>query len=207
MIIEYVKEFILWFIITFSFLFFVLFLFKKRRIKEKNWIYGLALVAYLVALCSVTLFPTIEFGIDGITGRLYIDLTVRNDKLRSINLIPFKTILSELMGANSLVGSEDKLAVSVLNLLGNLALFAPVGFMLSMMKSGEKSRGFMLVVTVIVSCSIEILQYVIGRSADIDDVILRILGAGAGYGISKMLATVIRFDRRNRKQAADRNRV
>ena len=165
----------------------------------------MVLVAYLVALSAVTLFPSIECGIDGITGNLYIDLTVRDAELRSINLIPFKTVLSELMGANLLVGSEDRLAVSVLNLLGNLALFVPVGFMLSMLKRGEKSLGFMLIVTVIVSCSIEILQYVIGRSADIDDVILRILGSGAGYGISKMLATVIRSERRNRKQVAGRN--
>lgn len=150
----------------------------------------MALVAYLVALCSVTLFPAIEFGIDGITGRLYIDITDRNDELRSINLIPFKTILSELTGMNPLVGSEDKLLVSMLNLAGNLFLFVPVGFILSAMKRNKKCLIYVLISSLLITCTIEILQYLLGRSADIDDVILRMLGASIGSGIWKMLAFI-----------------
>lgn len=148
--------------------------------------YGLLLVAYIVALCSVTLFPSLELGIDGITGKLYIDIYFPKTEIRGLNLIPFKTVLSELMGTNPLVGSEDRLAVSVLNLLGNIFLYVPVGFFLSMMKREEKSIGFVLLVTVVFSCSIEILQYVIGRSADTDDVILHGLGAAAGHGVSRI---------------------
>lgn len=180
LVLQYMQGFLFWFISTFLLLFF----FQKRRGIVKNKIYGLFLAAYMVALCSITLFPSLELGIDGTTGKLYIDMYFPKTEIRGLNLIPFKTVLNELMGTNPFVGSEDRLAVSILNLLGNIFLYVPVGFFLSMMKRGEKGIGFVLLITLVISCSIETLQYVIGRSADIDDVILHGLGAAAGHGIS-----------------------
>ena len=182
LILQYLQRFLFWFISTFSLLFFI----QKRRGMAKNKVYGLLLVACLVALCSVTLFPSLELGIDGIAGKLYIDIFFPKTEIRRINLIPFKTVLSELMGANPLVGSEDRLAVSVLNLLGNLFLYIPVGFFLSMM-SKRNSFCTTLLISIAISCSIEILQYIIGRSADIDDVILHTLGASTGQILSNYL--------------------
>ena len=176
LILQYLQRFLFWYITTFL----LLFLFHKRRAMAKSKVYGLLLAAYMVALCSVTLFPSIELGIDGITGKLYIDIFFPKTEIRRLNLIPFKTILSELAGTNPLVGSEDRLAVSVLNLLGNLFLYIPVGFFLSMM-SKTKSFSSALLISIAVSCSIEILQYIAGRSADIDDVILHTIGAASGH--------------------------
>lgn len=176
LIMQYLHRFLFWFITTFL----LLFLFHKRRAMTKSKVYGLLLAAYMVALCSVTLFPSIELGIDGITGKLYIDIFFPKTEIRRLNLIPFKTILSELAGTNPLVGSEDRLAVSVLNLLGNLFLYIPVGFFLSMM-SKTKNFSSALLISIAVSCSIEILQYIAGRSADIDDVILHTIGAASGH--------------------------
>ena len=179
LILQYMQGFLFWFISTFLLLYFV----HKRRESVKNKVYSLLFVAYMVALCSVTLFPSLELGIDGTTGKLYIDMYFPKTEIRGINLIPFKTVLSELMGENPLVGSEDRLAVSVLNLLGNIILYIPIGFFLSKMRK-KKNICFVLLISIAISCSIEILQYTAGRSADIDDVILHTIGTTSGHMLS-----------------------
>ena len=67
-------------------------------------------------------------------------------------------------------------------LLGNIVMFLPVGFfppLLWRSWSGWK----VALLGCITSCTIEFVQFFIGRSTDIDDVILNTAGAAAGYGL------------------------
>ncbi len=154
---------------------------------EKNEVYKLLLVAYFVGLISQTLMPTMQLGIDGTTGWLYIDVHIPRKELRSLNIVPFKTILTDLTGNNPLLGEKDRVTASVLTLFGNTLLYIPIGLLLSFMRTKGRGLGFVLLISLIISCVIEILQYIIGRTADIDDVLLHLLGTSIGYGLHLML--------------------
>lgn len=72
-------------------------------------------------------------------------------------------------------------------LMLNVLMFVPLGLLLPL--AGQRLRrlrvtaGFVLATTV----SIEVVQYFIGRSADIDDVIMNFLGGMVGFGIFVLL--------------------
>jgi len=75
------------------------------------------------------------------------------------------------------------------NLLGNVLLFVPFGLLypLSRKKRVKIFEAFALILGT--TCSIEILQYLFltSRRADIDDVILNLIGGLIGYGIYKWI--------------------
>lgn len=72
------------------------------------------------------------------------------------------------------------------NILGNLAVFAPLGFLLPSLR-GQARRTSLTHAALAgggVSLAIELLQYLEGRRvADVDDVILNLVGAVLGYGL------------------------
>jgi len=73
-------------------------------------------------------------------------------------------------------------SVAFLNLTANVALFVPLGLLAPL--ASERLRRFrsVLIFGVKASLAIEVSQFLIGRSADIDDVILNVVGVGIGYG-------------------------
>lgn len=69
----------------------------------------------------------------------------------------------------------------VMQLLLNIAMFVPYGFLLPA-ASRKVRRGWKTALAVLLTTvSIETLQYFMGRSADIDDVIMNFTGGIAGY--------------------------
>lgn len=113
-----------------------------------------------------------------------------NYRIRKINMVPFvNTIIPYLNGT-----SKANFYISYSNLSANILLFLPLGFFLSVAvyKSKRKiARTFSLVIILLVSVSIEILQYVFELGvSDIDDVILNVLGGIMGiflfYIINKL---------------------
>lgn len=74
----------------------------------------------------------------------------------------------------------------------NIAMFVPLGFLLPVaagrMRSFPKTALAVLAVTV----SIETTQYFIGRSADIDDVIMNFFGGILGYGLFALCRRLLR---------------
>ena len=68
------------------------------------------------------------------------------------------------------------------NVLGNMLLFVPFGYFVNYIL---KKRKFIIgtTLTLITSLSIELIQMNIGRSFDIDDIILNIIGGIVGYTI------------------------
>lgn len=95
------------------------------------------------------------------------------------NFIPFK----EIMRYNITSRLFFK------NVLGNMIMFLPFGFFVSYYLKSEKLT-IPLFLILIASISIEVVQLLIGRVFDVDDIILNILGGLLGYGIYYILRRI-----------------
>lgn len=93
---------------------------------------------------------------------------------RFLNLRPFAwAITPYAMGTSRMVAQ----------LLLNVAMFVPVGLLLPL-ASRHLNRFWRTAAACLgITLAIETLQYFIGRSADIDDVLLNLLGGMLGYGL------------------------
>lgn len=107
-------------------------------------------IIYILCLYHVVTFEDINYGVS--------------------NFVPFKEIFRYS------IGSEKFLR----NVLGNIILFIPYGF-LSSYYSGNKKLGIATITTIITSLAIESVQYYIGRVFDIDDIILNLVGGITGF--------------------------
>ena len=88
----------------------------------------------------------------------------------SNNFMPFKEILRYEFGSKYFMW----------NVVGNMAIFVPFGFIVSHILD-SKSLGKPLLLTFIASLTIECVQMYIGRSFDVDDIILNCVGGIAGF--------------------------
>lgn len=92
------------------------------------------------------------------------------------NFIPFKEILRYDIGTNKFIK----------NIIGNIIMFIPYGFFASYYLKNKKAS-IIIILSLIVSSTIEIVQLYIGRVFDIDDVILNVFGGILGYLIYMIL--------------------
>lgn len=105
---------------------------------------------------------------------LYYIVTFQDNNYGTNNFIPFREIFR--------YDISSKLFIR--NVLGNIFLFVPFGiFATRYIKS--KSIFPTVILSFLVSCSIEFAQSLIGRTADIDDVILNTIGGLLGYLLYK----------------------
>lgn len=86
------------------------------------------------------------------------------------NFIPFKEIFRYDIGTNKFIK----------NIIGNIIMFIPYGFFASYYLKNKKAS-IIIILSLIVSLTIEYVQLYIGRVFDIDDVILNVIGAFSGY--------------------------
>lgn len=98
---------------------------------------------------------------------------------RFTNFIPFKTIIEYVQRY-----SNGYWRLATLNLLGNLALFVPMGMALPCLFK-KLNRFWKVILTVLgMVVIVELVQGVLRvGSIDIDDVIFNVVGAMIGYGI------------------------
>lgn len=109
---------------------------------------------------------------------------------RSVNLRPGAGIRAELENVNHSLG--------VVNILGNILLFVPLGWLTAVAVLYDPPtgvwrglrRGFLA--GLVLSLSIEMLQYLLGRAADVDDVFLNAAGAAIGAAIGVALSAARR---------------
>lgn len=95
----------------------------------------------------------------------------------SYNLIPFKTIGMYMRNLRAF-----GLEIWATNLLGNIIVFMPVGILPSVISKGYRSIFKILLLTMLLSLTVELLQLVLRvGSFDIDDIILNTIGGGLGY--------------------------
>ena len=116
---------------------------------------------------------------------------------RSLNLLPFHSIIDYLAGNNQLLHS-----FALINLVGNIVIFVPLGVYLTMF-SGRKSLLKNLLLVLGFSLSVEVIQYTFKLGiGDIDDIILNCLGGLLGILLYKMLLKLRGSDEKARQVVA-----
>lgn len=151
---------------------FIIKLFRKNQCNYKKILIDDLLYAYIVMMLSQTILPYWQMYFDP------FEIVFLGGSDKSLNFIPFKTIMSYLFDSNPVVDEFNGL-VAMVNILGNILMFMPIGFLLGWAKRVCYQK--MLIISCILSLFIEVIQYFIGRSSDIDDILLNVLGACVGY--------------------------
>lgn len=92
--------------------------------------------------------------------------------MHSLNLIPFQFITTEWgMSTRKQITQE----------IANVMMFVPLGFIFPAVYKRLRRCRWTILCTMGVSFCIESMQYFIGRSADVDDVLLNTCGGAIGY--------------------------
>ena len=91
------------------------------------------------------------------------------------NFTPFKEMFRYTLGSN----------LFIKNVIGNMVMFMPYGFFTGYFLKINKVS-VVLLLSMLVSTSIEIIQGYIGRVFDIDDIILNVIGSIIGFLIYKL---------------------
>lgn len=101
------------------------------------------------------------------------------------NLIPFRTILEYI---KAIADGSMNLNIPLENLLGNLLLFFPMGIYLPYFyKNADTMRKFLSIMLILVLL-VETIQFATKTGAfDIDDILLNLTGAAAGYLLWRQL--------------------
>lgn len=69
----------------------------------------------------------------------------------------------------------------------NIILFVPYGLLLPAAIKKMRKCSMIVIVIMVTTVLIEVIQYFIGRSADIDDIIMNLFGGILGYGLFLMI--------------------
>lgn len=131
-------------------------------------------VCYLTGLISLVLVPFNFWSV--VWGYIYNGYSVNSISFLngSFNLVPsvFKLAAGELE-----LGSWVKTMLA-----GNVLMFAPLGLLLPL-AFGKIKKLFMLGLAVVVPLFVEIVQILVGRNFDTDDLICNFIGIITGYFI------------------------
>jgi len=96
-----------------------------------------------------------------------------------MNLVPFSEIFRYQIGSS----------MFIYNVLGNILLFVPYGYFVSRY-TNAKNAYQIFIVSLITSFTVELLQVKLGRSFDVDDIILNVIGGLLGYYVYKLLQSI-----------------
>ena len=77
----------------------------------------------------------------------------------------------------------------ILNVVGNIAIFIPLGYFIAHYLKTEKHFP-VIIISLITSLCIEFVQLYIGRSFDVDDILLNCLGGLFGYLLYRFLKKI-----------------
>lgn len=155
-------------------------------------------VVFCAGLAALTLFPANFWGyvFDWIFRRSYWDLAWRGKTLASFYPTWEETVSQFAYLSNILTPFEE--ITRALNrrsywllfmLLGNIIMFVPIGFFPALL--WRRWRWWKsLLAGFCSSVSIEFIQFFIGRSTDVDDVILNTAGALAGFWVFRLLYVI-----------------
>lgn len=101
-----------------------------------------------------------------------------------INLIPFATAADFLR----LLAEGQNMHHAVINLAGNVVMFVPLGVLLPLCSASLRRFGRCMAVCAACIVCVELMQLITRLGVcDIDDLILNLIGAAAGYGIYRAL--------------------
>ena len=106
---------------------------------------------------------------------LFTVVTYQDVESYGNNFTPFKEMFRYTLGSN----------LFIKNVIGNMVMFMPYGFFTGYFLKINKVS-VVLLLSMLVSTSIEIIQGYIGRVFDIDDIILNVIGSIIGFLIYKL---------------------
>lgn len=153
-----------------------IYLYYRKKRGKRPFIRHLTIYAWIGVIWSI-LYITIFWG--GIPVRFPVEY-------HFLNLISFIWVKETYaMGFRKMM---EQLLMNIIMLVP-LGIFLPAVF--TSMRHWWKN---MLWILLFVGC-IEMIQYFIGRSADVDDLIMNTIGGMAGYGIFKLLDQCFRKQR------------
>lgn len=168
----------------------------RRGSRRSRIALEIAAVIYSAFVLVLTVFP-LTFGT--LAFNMSADPYWRN----SVNLVPFRTI--ELY----LTTSAVRAGVRNANLLGNLLLLAPMGFVAPALSRRLDGWWRIAALGLMSAGAIELMQFarkyvlgMTGRSVDIDDVILNAAGALIGYALLRLVRPAWRRSRGRSAEAA-----
>jgi len=123
---------------------------------------------YLVLLFHITFMNQL---------RTTADMGMREYFYTNANLIPFYTVrvmLRDFLGRGSLL--------ALVNICGNLALLAPMGFLLPLVFKSMRKKGWYFLIVLMIAVGIEAGQvYLRVGKFDVDDIMLNLIGAVFSY--------------------------
>ena len=147
---------------------------------ESFFLYG-AMTMYIILLFTLLLigFHSPIGGFNGFRGNY-----------RSVNLIPFRSILSYL--------SNPKFSVIMINnVLGNIAVFIPAGIYAAVIR--KKGILINLFFVFAVSLFFEVMQYIFMRgTSDVDDILLNSFGGFIGILFYRGLTILLKNEEKAR---------
>jgi len=147
--------------------------------KKTTWqiLYGLCWAGYLCGLTYVVLFKA---SWDGMQDFLQMLGGGAFPERQKVYLRPFESTRFFL--------ENWAYAYARWNIFGNILLFVPFGSLMGLSWRGKKGLGLTAGASFAVSLCYEIIQllYAIGEF-DVDDVMLNVVGALAGYGLMRVL--------------------
>ena len=160
---------------------------SNRGIYEKNAFAKVSVIlfagTYLVLLFSLVFMNQL---------RVTVDMGIREYFYANANMIPFYTVrmmLGDFLEKGSLL--------ALVNICGNLALLAPLGFLLPLGLPCMRRKAVFFLFVLALACGIEAAQLYlrVGR-LDVDDILLNFLGAVISYAVYHL--SFVRLWLRNR---------
>ncbi|UUZ82038.1 VanZ family protein [Paenibacillus sp. P26] len=156
---------------------------NEREIIKTVFLYGVFL-CYVLFLFKLLLLSRVSL-LDLLNSQRTLE--------RSINLIPFYSIKEYIFSDSATIKN-----FAFANVVGNIAIFIPLGTYLSLFKNDKRVKTNLLFIF-IVSLFIEIIQGLLGiGAADIDDIILNGLGGFVGILGYKFLWFILRDEKKVR---------
>lgn len=149
------------FMIGISILYLPILLILKK--KGKNIIRQLSYIGLFGTLFLI-IFATI----------LFVPITFQPEN-HILNMKPFNWI-----------GTIDSFQQFVVEKVPNIMLFMPLGFFIPIVFKNKRKLYKTVFISFSITFGVEIFQYFIGRSSDIDDIITNLFGAMIGYFIFKI---------------------
>ena len=132
---------------------------RTKNLRFSQHFFRYAFLAYILTLVGLTIF--------------WGGISIETD-YHLLNLRPFVWVKETYsMGFVKMIKQ----------IVGNVFMFVPYGFLLPVVFKKMQSFGKTFLIVFLSSFLIEFVQYFIGRSCDVDDLIMNTIGGCIGYGV------------------------
>lgn len=150
-------------LISMAIMIMILIINAKHKNRREISLYNTGIMLYSLSMVII-------FSLTGISPMSGFHLDIRIDE---ISFIPFEGIIEMLRGGITIH--------SFINIIGNIAMFMPIGFLLPLIYTKVNSCKKVVIIGFCTSLLIELSQLFLTRGTDVDDLILNTLGATLGY--------------------------